>query len=53
MRIPENLAFILLGLYLVIEGVLRLSGGGISIILGLLAFAAGILILLGNIRRSR
>ena len=51
MRIPDNLGMILLGLYLIIEGVLRLSSGGIGIILGLLAFFAGILILVRNIRR--
>jgi hypothetical protein len=51
MRIPDNLGFILLALYLIIQGVLDLTGGGLSIILGLLALAAGILILVGNIRR--
>lgn len=51
MRIPDNLAMILLAIYLILEGVLRLTGGGISILLGLLALAAGILFLLQYIRR--
>jgi hypothetical protein len=51
MRIPDNLAMILLGLYLVIQGVIHLLGGGIGIILGLLAFSAGILLLLQFLRR--
>jgi hypothetical protein len=51
MRIPDNLAMILLAIYLILEGVLRLTGGGISIILGLLALFAGILLLLQYIRR--
>jgi hypothetical protein len=51
MRIPENLGMILLAIYLIIEGVLRLTGGGIGVLLGLLAFAAGILLLLQYFRR--
>jgi hypothetical protein len=51
MRIPDNLGMILLAIYLILDGILRLTGGGISIILGLLALFAGILILLPNIRR--
>jgi hypothetical protein len=50
MRIPDNLAFILLGLYLVIQGALQLAGGGVGVILGLLAFAAGVLFLLRFVR---
>jgi hypothetical protein len=51
MRIPNNLGFLLLGLYLIIRGVLDLTGGsGISLLLGLLALAAGIIILLQNFR---
>jgi hypothetical protein len=50
MRIPSNLGFLLLGLYLIIRGVLDLTGGGISVLLGLLALAAGIIILLQNVR---
>jgi hypothetical protein len=51
MRVPENLGMILLAIYLIIEGVLRLTGGGIGVLLGLLAFAAGILLLLQYFRR--
>jgi hypothetical protein len=47
MRVPENLGFILLGIYLVLEGLFSLIGGGaIGVILGLIALAAGVLILL-------
>jgi hypothetical protein len=53
MRIPENLGFILLAIYLILEGVLRIAGGGVGIILGLLALAAGILILLQFVGRWR
>jgi hypothetical protein len=52
MRIPENLGFILLGIWLVLEGLFSLvSGGTISVLLGLLALAAGVLILLRFVRR--
>jgi hypothetical protein len=50
MNIPGNLGMILLALYLIIDGVLRLTGGPVSIILGLLALAAGIILLLQNYR---
>jgi hypothetical protein len=47
MRIPENLGFILLGIWLVLEGLFSLiSGSAVGVLLGLLALAAGILILL-------
>jgi hypothetical protein len=51
MRIPDNLAMILLALYLILDGILRLFGSGIGIAIGLLALAAGILLLLQYIRR--
>ncbi len=49
LRIPENLGFILLAIWLILEGlitILALSFYGLSIIMGLLALVAGILILL-------
>jgi hypothetical protein len=47
MRIPENLGFILLGIWLILEGLFSLiSGSTVGVLLGLLALAAGILILL-------
>jgi hypothetical protein len=47
MRVPENLGFILLGIYLILEGFFSLlSGSAVGILLGLLALAAGVLILL-------
>ena len=47
MRIPENLGFILLGIWLALEGLFSLiSGSAVGVLLGLLALAAGILILL-------
>ena len=47
MNLPDNLGFILLGIWLILEGLLSLVGGSaVSLILGLLALAAGILILL-------
>jgi hypothetical protein len=48
MRRYESPAFILLGIYLVIEGLSRLVGAAsaLNAILGLLALAAGVLLLL-------
>jgi hypothetical protein len=52
MRIPDNLAMILLAIYLILDGLNRLIGGGaLNIIIGLLGLAAGILLLLQYIRR--
>jgi uncharacterized membrane protein len=52
MRIPENLGFILLGIWLILEGFFSLvSGSAIGVLLGLLALAAGILILLRFVRK--
>lgn len=47
MRNRENLAFLLLAIYLIIEGITRLVGGSaLGVVLGLLALAAGVLLLL-------
>jgi hypothetical protein len=46
MHFNRNIGFLLLAIYLIITGVLSLSGGGIGIILAILAIAAGIFILL-------
>jgi hypothetical protein len=52
MRIPENLGFILLGIWLILEGLFSLvSGGAVGVLLGLLALAAGVLILLRFVRK--
>lgn len=42
---------ILLGIWLILEGLVSLFGSGIGVLMGLLALAAGILILLDNARR--
>jgi hypothetical protein len=50
----ENLAFILLGIYLILDGLLRLAGGSATgVILGLLAVSAGVLLLLQYIPVKR
>ncbi len=49
MRITRNLGFLLLGIWLILEGLSAfVSLGQIGIILSLLAIAAGVLILLGR-----
>ena len=54
MRNRENLAFLLLAIYLIIEGLMRLVGGSaIGVVLGLLALAAGVLLLLRYIPSGR
>ncbi len=48
----ERLGFILLGIWLILEGLITLLGltfAGLNIIMGLLALAAGIIILLRDI----
>lgn len=50
MRIRENWAFILLGIWLVLEGLTSLIGGSaLGVIMGFLALAAGVLLLLANV----
>ncbi len=52
MRMPENLGFILLGIWLILEGLALLFGlsfEGMSIILGLLALIAGLILLLDHL----
>jgi len=54
MRIPKNLGMILLAIWLILEGLISLLGlsfAGIGAIMGLLAIAADILILLNYWRR--
>jgi hypothetical protein len=51
MRIPENLGIVLLAIWLILEGLislLNLGFEGIGVIMGLLALAAGILILINR-----
>ncbi len=55
----ERLGFILLGIWLILEGLILLLGltfAGLNVIMGLLALVAGIIILLrdvGGFRRRR
>ena len=54
----ERLGFILLAIWLILEGLIQLLGltfAGLNIIMGLLALAAGVIILLRdlNVRRIR
>ena len=54
MRVSSNLGFILLAIWLIIEGLLSITGGSaVSVLLGILAVAAGVLILLPNLDRKR
>lgn len=54
MRNREQLAFLLLAIYLIIEGITRLVGGSaLGVVLGLLALAAGILLLLRYVPGGR
>lgn len=49
MRLPGNLGMILLAIFLILYGLSTLiSIGGLSILVGLLALAAGILLLIGR-----
>ena len=51
MRIPDALGIILLAIWLILEGLISLLGlsfEGIGMIMGLLALAAGILILINR-----
>ncbi len=48
-RIPENLGLILLAIWLILEGLIQLFSltfSGLPVIMGIIALAAGILILL-------
>ena len=50
MRNRERWAFILLGIWLVLEGITSLIGGSaLGVIMGFLALAAGVLLLLANV----
>lgn len=50
----ENLAFLLLSIYLILDGITRLiSGSAIGAVIGLLGLIAGILFLLRSIPRGR
>ncbi len=51
MRITRNLGFLLLAIFLILYGLIALFSlnfSGLSVIMGILALAAGILILLGR-----
>jgi hypothetical protein len=51
MALPKNPGMILLGIYLILTGLITLIGlsfQGLPIIMGVLAIAAGILIVLGR-----
>jgi hypothetical protein len=50
-RIPENYGFFFLSAYLILQGLVLLTGGDVTgAVLGLLALLAGIFILLNYIR---
>ena len=50
----ENLAFLLLAIYLILDGITRLIGGSvIGVIIGLLGLIAGILFMLRYVPRGR
>jgi hypothetical protein len=54
MRDFSTWAFVLLGLWLMMEGIIRLTSfSPLGIIMGLLALAAGILLLVANLRGVR
>lgn len=56
MRVPEGLGLLLLAIWLILEGfilLLGLSFTGLSIVMGLLALFAGIILLLGDRRFAR
>ena len=51
MKITKNLGFLLLAIWLILEGLIALfslSFSGLPIIMGILAIAAGIFILIGR-----
>ncbi len=49
MRFTSNLGFLLLGIWLILEGLSAfVSLGGLSILLAIIAIIAGILILIGR-----
>ena len=51
MKITRNIGFLLLAIFLILYGLIALLGlsfAGLSIIMGLLAIAAGIFILIGR-----
>jgi hypothetical protein len=51
MKLTKNLGFLLLGIWLILTGfisVLSFNFAGLSLIMGILAIAAGVLILLGR-----
>ncbi len=51
MKITRNLGMLLLAIYLIVQGLISLVGfslGQLSIVLPILAIAAGVLILLGR-----
>jgi hypothetical protein len=51
MKLPKNLGMILLSIWLILTGLTQLFGlkfEGLSIVMGILALAAGILLLLGR-----
>lgn len=50
MRVDAKWAFILLGIWLVLEGITSLLGGSaLGVVMGFLALAAGVLLLLANV----
>lgn len=51
MKVPKNLGFVLLGIWLILTGlipVLNLGVSGLGTVMAILAIAAGVLILVGR-----
>jgi hypothetical protein len=56
MKLPNNLGMILLAIWLILYGLIalfNLSFQGLSVIMGILAIAAGVLILLNHLGTAR
>lgn len=54
MKGRENLGLLLLAIWLILEGIIRLTSfSALNVIMGLLALAAGVLLLLANVRAVR
>lgn len=54
MKIREQWAFILLAIWLILEGIVQLTSlSPLGVVMGLIALAAGILLLLGNVNIVR
>jgi uncharacterized membrane protein HdeD (DUF308 family) len=54
MKVNAAWGFVLLAIWLIVQGIVQIiSGSAINIVLGLLALAAGLMILMSNLRAVR